>query len=341
MNIITLEIILIGLFLIGGVIFLVAAFHTNRVSDSTARLNEFVLAQNRRTTSSVEKAVPVQQVFSEVFFERTFGAMMKKVIQFLGKMTPQQSIERTDQKLAIIHNPGNIRAREFFAIRIILMIGGLILAILLNIRNFSTLASQISAIGSEGTSGILSNARTPSMLMGLAGVLILLVAFLMPIAWLNSRVNKVKTMIEREFPDALDLLSVCADAGLGFDQAMQRVGEYMQNTIGSEFRRVTSEMEVGVSRSDALRNMSERLNVPELSSFVTIIIQSDTLGMRIADVLHSQAEQYRIIRQYKAKEIAYRLPAKMIIPMALLILPALLIIILGPLIPRILSLLAQ
>ncbi len=136
----------------------------------------------------------------------------------------------------------------------------------------------------------------------------------------------------------MDLLSVCSEAGLGFDQALQRVGDYMKNFVGSEFRRLVSEMEVGVSRADALRKMSERLDISEFSSFATIIIQSETLGMKISEVLHSQAEQYRILRLFKAKEIAYRLPAKMIVPMALLILPSLLIVILGPLIPSLIGL---
>jgi tight adherence protein C len=330
--------LIIGL-LLAGILLIFIAYRTGKTTDTTERLHEFVSYQSR-TTSSTKQAAPIQQQhFSELFLDRTLMAGFKKLFAYLGRFAPKQTIAETDRKLSIIRNPGNLRAREFFAVRLIFLILGIVLAFLINLRNFG----QLGSIFSRGQAGIGSTVQTNPQfanLMLLAGVLLIILFFLLPSVWLNAEVNKVKQKIEREFPDALDLLSVCADAGLGFDQAMQRVGEQMQNAIGAEFRRVSSEMEVGVSRADALRNMSQRLDVSELSSFVTIIIQSETLGMRIAEVLHSQAEQFRIIRHFKAKEIAYRLPAKMIIPLALLILPALLIVILGPLIPRILTLLS-
>jgi tight adherence protein C len=330
--------LVIGL-LLAGVLLIFIAYRTGKTTDTTDRLHEFVSYQSHTKTISKQSAPIQQQHFSELFLDRTVVAGFKKLFSYLGRFAPKQTIAETDRKLSIIRNPGNLRAREFFAVRLIFLILGIVLAFLINLRNFGQLGNLFSrsqaGIGSVGQ----ANPQYANLML-LAGVLLIILFFLLPSVWLNAEVNKVKQKIEREFPDALDLLSVCADAGLGFDQAMQRVGEQMQNAIGAEFRRVSSEMEVGVSRADALRNMSQRLDVSELSSFVTIIIQSETLGMRIADVLHSQAEQFRIIRHFKAKEIAYKLPAKMIIPLALLILPALLIVILGPLIPRILTLLS-
>ena len=95
--------------------------------------------------------------------------------------------------------------------------------------------------------------------------------------------------------------------------------------------------EIGVSRAEALRNMSRRLDVEEISSFVSIIIQAESIGMSFADVLHSQAEQMRVLRIYRAKETANKIPAKLIIPLALLIFPALIAVILGPMIPTFLA----
>ncbi len=325
-------------FIIVGFILMCMAYRVSRMTETTGRIHDFVTYQSRTHSESNPKA-EIQQQFSGYFLERTLIAGIKKFIAYLGKFTPKQSIAKADQKLAIIRNPRNIRAREFFAVRLILLIFGIVLAFLVNLRNFGMLKLFVSGSQSNIDATLRANSQSSNLLL-LAGILIIVLTFLLPSAWLNSQVNKVKRNINREFPDALDLLSVCADAGLGFDQGLQRVGEFMNNTVGAEFRRVSSEMEFGVSRADALRNMSERLDISEISSFVTVIIQSETLGMRIADVLHSQAEQYRIIRQFKAKEIAYRLPAKMIIPMALLILPALLIVILGPLIPKIMDLLS-
>ena len=129
------------------------------------------------------------------------------------------------------------------------------------------------------------------------------------------------------------MLSVCASAGLGFDQSLQKVSDSWKTPLGFEFRRVVQEMEVGLSRSEALRNMSHRLEIKELSSFVAVIVQAEQLGMQIADVLHSQAEQMRLLRQFRAKEIANKLPAKMMVPLALCILPALIAVILGPMLP--------
>ena len=140
-------------------------------------------------------------------------------------------------------------------------------------------------------------------------------------------------------PDALDMLAVITAAGLGFDQAMLRLGQTFKTPVGQEFARVVSELEVGVSREQALRDMQARVDIPELSSFVAVILQSERLGMSIADVLHSQAEQMRIYRQFRAKEVAQQLPARMMVPLAIFIFPALLAVILGPFFPLLLDIL--
>ncbi len=338
MDLPSLGIIVIGGFVLVGVVLILVGFRSLSTSDASTRLDDFVLYQERMRVAQLDQT-QVQQSFSEPFLQRTVVAWVRRALAYLGQFTPQATIEKTNHQLAIIRNPNNIRAREFFAIRLLLMAVGLVIAVIINYPNLNQLAKIFNG-GQQGMlASVAANFQSQAMLLVYAGIAILIVLFLLPMAWLSGQVRKTKQEVQRTLPDALDMLSVCADAGLGFDQALQRVGEYMQNTIGAEFRRVVSEMEVGISRADSLRNMSNRLDVAELSSFVSIIIQSEELGMRIADVLHSQAEQMRVIRQFKAKEIAYRLPAKMVIPLALLILPALLIVILGPLLPRIFDLL--
>jgi tight adherence protein C len=133
------------------------------------------------------------------------------------------------------------------------------------------------------------------------------------------------------------MLSVCASAGLGFDQSLQRVSEYWDTPIGHEFGRVINEMEMGLTRRDALRNLSDRLEIREISSFVALILQTEQLGMSISDTLHAQADQMRIERRYRAQEQAQKAPIKMLIPMAILIFPALLAVILGPSIPTLIE----
>ncbi|MDD2923205.1 MAG: type II secretion system F family protein, partial [Anaerolineales bacterium] len=173
----------------------------------------------------------------------------------------------------------------------------------------------------------------------LIALLILLVFLVAPGAWLNTMMKRRQDMIRKGLPDALDMLSVCVSAGLSFDQALLRVGQTFKTPIGIEFARVVSEIEVGVSRRQALRNLQARVDIPELSSFVAVILQSEALGMSIADVLHTQAEQMRIYRQYLAKEIAQLLPAKMMMPLVLFIFPALWAVILGPTLPVIMEIL--
>ena len=146
-------------------------------------------------------------------------------------------------------------------------------------------------------------------------------------------INRRQSSVQKGLADAMDMLSVCATAGLGFDQSLQRVSEYWDTPIGREFGRVINEMEMGLTRRDALRNLSDRLEIREISSFVALILQTEQLGMSISDTLHTQAEQMRIERRFHAQEQAQKAPIKMLIPMALLIFPALLAVILGPALP--------
>jgi tight adherence protein C len=179
--------------------------------------------------------------------------------------------------------------------------------------------------------------RGTELINVLLSILILILLYYAPKAWLQNRVTSRQNKVRRGLPDALDMLSVCATAGLGFDQSLQRVSEYWDTPIGREFGRVISEMEMGLTRRDALRNLSDRLEIREIASFVALILQTEQLGMSISDTLHAQAEQMRIERRFRAQEQAQKAPIKMLIPMAILIFPALLAVILGPAIPTILE----
>jgi tight adherence protein C len=217
------------------------------------------------------------------------------------------------RQLYIAGYPLGIGPREFFGIRIAFMFLGLFLAYLIVKRGIST-----------------NNL--------LVGFLVLLVCFLFPIIWLRFNVSARQDKMRKGLPDALDMLSVCADAGLGFDQSLQRVSEHWTTPIGLELGRVVAEMEMGLSRREALRNLAERLAVSEISSFVSVILQSEQLGMSIADTLHAQAEQMRVERRFRAQEKARTMPIKMLIPLAFMIFPAIIAVILGPALPQIFDL---
>ncbi|WP_276522233.1 type II secretion system F family protein [Kallotenue papyrolyticum] len=138
-------------------------------------------------------------------------------------------------------------------------------------------------------------------------------------------------------PDALDLLSISVEAGLGFDLALQRVANKWDNDLSREFRRVISDMQLGIPRREALKLMADRCGVEELNNFVQAIVQAEQLGVSIGKILKVQSEQMRIRRRQRAEELAHQAPVKMLFPMVFLIFPSLLVVILGPAIPRLLS----
>lgn len=168
------------------------------------------------------------------------------------------------------------------------------------------------------------------MLRLAAGVLIPLVAFFGPDAQLNSKVETRRKALRRSLPDTMDLLVISVEAGLGFDAAVDRVVENVPGPLSAEFATVLGEIRAGASRSDALRSMDQRCNVPEIRAFVLAMIQADTFGVSIGRVLRSQADEMRIKRRQHAQEQAMKAPVKMLLPMVFCIFPALFVVVLGP-----------
>jgi len=165
--------------------------------------------------------------------------------------------------------------------------------------------------------------------LGLSAVF-LLIGFFLPDLWLSGRISSRQKGVFRAMPDALDLLTICVEAGLGFDSAMSKVHEKWDNDLALEFGRVIQEIRLGKLRRDALRDMAERLQVNEMTSFVAAVIQSEQLGVSMAKVLRIQSDQMRVRRRQMAEEEAHQLPIKMIFPIALLIFPSIMIVLLGP-----------
>ena len=131
-------------------------------------------------------------------------------------------------------------------------------------------------------------------------------------------------------PDALDLLTICVEAGLGFDSAMSKVTEEWENELGAAFGRVIQEIRLGKLRREALRDMSDRVGISEMTSFVAAVVQSEQLGVSMSRVLRIQADQMRLRRRQSAEEKARQAPVKMMIPLVFLIFPSILIVLLGP-----------
>lgn len=154
--------------------------------------------------------------------------------------------------------------------------------------------------------------------------------FFVPDIIIRNLGEKRQIELQKGLPDALDMMTVCVEAGLGFDAAMMRVALNLEGPVASEWARVLQEMQFGMSRVEALRALVNRTDVPELRTFVSSLIQSSELGISIGVVLREQAKEMRIRRRQRAEERAQKLPVKILMPLILCLLPAMFVVVLGP-----------
>ncbi len=265
-----------------------------------ARLAEFI---QRGDVASLEE-IELSQPFSE----RVIIPTLNRIGEISARFTPQKVIQDTARQMELAGNPWPIDPATFLAIRFILgvVLGGL---------------AVTAFIGSTAW-------KTSDKAMFIGGATI--GGFWLPQIMLSSRVTRRQKDVRRSMPDALDLLTICVEAGLGFDAAMSHVAQKWETELSMAFARVIREIQLGKLRREALKDMSDRLGIPEMTSFVAAIIQSEQLGVSLAKVLRIQSDQMRIKRRQHAEEEAHKAPIKMIIPLALLIFPSILIIILTP-----------
>jgi tight adherence protein C len=165
----------------------------------------------------------------------------------------------------------------------------------------------------------------------------LVIGYLLPRQWLQARIAKRRDVIQCSLPDALDMLTICVEAGLAFESALQRVADQWQGPLSDEFARAVSEMRLGVPRPQTLRRLAQRCDTPDVSSFVAVLVQADAMGTSVAQVLHSQSDQIRTLRRQRAEEKANKAPIKVLLAMVIFIFPALFVVILGPAVPRIMA----
>jgi tight adherence protein C len=188
-------------------------------------------------------------------------------------------------------------------------------------------AQALLGVAAAGYGLLLARGHGAAALLALAG---LPVGWMLPRLYLRSRASRRHNRIRDDLPDALDLLTVCVEAGLGFDQAMVRVVERFAGPLGEEFARALRDQRLGTPRREALLGVVERSDVPELATFVHAVLQAEELGVRIGGVLRVQADAMRERRRQHAEEQAMKAPIKMAFPMIFLILPALFLVVLGP-----------
>lgn len=156
------------------------------------------------------------------------------------------------------------------------------------------------------------------------------IGYFLPVMQLSSQISRRQDRVTRDLPDALDLLTICVEAGLGFDTAMGKVYEKWDNEISNAFGRILQEIQLGKLRREALRDMSDRLDTPDFTTFAAAIIQADQLGVSIGKILRVQSDQMRVKRRQRAQEKAQQAPVKMLLPMVFLIFPSIWIVLMGP-----------
>lgn len=266
------------------------------------RLAEF---GERETPKSLEEIE-----LSLSFKDRVIVPIVKQLANFTRKLTPERQIEEARKLIEMAGMTGQIEPSLLFTIRIVA-------AVVLTFGAFI-----VFFVSSTGMFGPLMSI---AMTIGAA-----LLGFFMPVLWLQSKVSKRQREVIKALPDALDLLVICVEAGLGFDAAMGKVYEKWDNDLALAFGRVLREIQLGKARREAMKDMSDRMNVPDLTSFVAAIIQAESLGVSMAQILRVQSDTMRVKRRQRAQEIAHAAPVKMMIPMVLLIFPSIWIVLLGP-----------
>lgn len=221
-------------------------------------------------------------------------------------LTPKQYSERLRKRIVLAGSPRSMSATRF-----------------VNIKVLSGLAAAALVVAAAG----ISDASALVWLLGLAAIVM---AFFLPDLWLSSVTSSRQAKIQRELPDFLDMLTISVEAGLGFDAAIAKLVRTTHGPLSVEFARMLQQVQVGVDRTMALRGMSERTEVGELDSFIASIIQAETFGISVASVLRTQAKEMRLKRRQFAEERAQKVPVKIVFPIVLCILPATMIVVLGP-----------
>jgi tight adherence protein C len=244
------------------------------------------------------------------FLERTLRPLVANLSGRMSRAASSSFTERTEKRLALAGNPGDLRVADWLGVKAIgAIVGGVLFAFLF------------------GVVGVLGFPFPIGFLLGIVGALF---GYTAPEFWLGGRVKKRQKAILMMIPDTLDLLTISVRAGLGFDAALGKVVEKLKGPLSDEFRRALAEVRVGKARRDALRDIVPRTEVGPLTNFIGAIIQAEQLGVSVSKVLQVQSEQLRIERRQRAEEQAAKAPIKMLFPLVGCIFPSLFIVILGP-----------
>ena len=281
---------------VGALVYVVASTSIEKadVRDSLRRLEGYQIQDVR----DQEMLAPMS--------ERVVAPLLEGLTGMAQRFTPKGYGEKVAQKLVHAGNPPNLNVDKVLVMK------------LLGLVSVVFWLPITLMLGFQG----------PLLLVGV--VVLWGVSFMYPDVLLNRKIEDRQKEISRKLPDILDLLVISVEAGLGFEQALERTTVAVPGALSDEFRRMLRETRFGATRAEALRAMADRSDVKELRSFILAMLQADTFGVSISRLLRSQADEMRIKRRLMAQEKAQKAPVKMLFPLVFCIFPSIFVVILGP-----------
>jgi tight adherence protein C len=275
----------------------------------TPQTNTSQMVQQRllKYGGAIDKPLTLEEVeLQRPFTERFLRPSIERLGSILSRSTPAKARQDLMNKLELAGRPGNLTPEDFFAVRLVaaavLAAVGLLLGFLLGTPVYMAVALGVGAV----------------------------LGYYAPVAWLQQKVDRRRAEIQKGLPDAMDLLVIAVDAGLGFDAALARVTDKYKNALSDEFAKVMREVSLGRPRLEALDEMGRSSGVDDLHNFIQAIIQSEQFGTGIGKILRIQADEMRRKRRQRAQEKAAQATLKMMLPMVGCIFPTLWIVLLGP-----------
>jgi tight adherence protein C len=273
----------------------------------TPSTNTAAMVQQRLSVYGGEKPLTLEEVeLQRPFSERFLRPAIERLGSVMSRSTPQKARQNLMNRLDLAGRPGNLTPEDFAAVRIV--------------------AAAVMAAAGLGIGLLLANVVYLVISLAVGAIL----GFYLPVLWLKQKVDARRSEIQKGLPDAMDLLVIAVDAGLGFDAALARVTDKYKNALSDEFAKVLREVSLGRPRLEAMDEMGRSSGVEDLHNFIQAIIQSEQFGTGIGKILRIQADEMRRKRRQRAQEKAAQATLKMMLPMVGCIFPTLWIVLLGP-----------
>src|SRR5882672_10885334 len=273
----------------------------------TPSTNTAAMVQQRLSVYGGEKPATLEEMeLQRPFSERFLRPAIERLGSLLSRSTPQKARQNLMNRLDLAGRPGNLTPEDFAAVRIVAAAVMAAIGLLLGLL----LANPVYLVISLAVGAVLG--------------------YYLPVLWLKQKVDARRSEIQKGLPDAMDLLVIAVDAGLGFDAALARVTDKYRNALSDEFAKVLREVSLGRPRLEAMDEMGRSSGVEDLHNFIQAIIQSEQFGTGIGKILRIQADEMRRKRRQRAQEKAAQATLKMMLPMVGCIFPTLWIVLLGP-----------